>query len=203
MLRQIFLLVIIVVFFTITLKGQDTLFFMNGKIVPCKILTEISDSIVPYKIKYKTKKGLFKNKKARSYRVFSIVDSSNYEVIIYRQDTLEDNELSLNEARIYMIGAQDGRYKYQPTYFIYNTVPAGLSAVFAWYGLWVPTALTAFSEFFPPEVSVKKGANEKYIYNEAYKLGFEKAARRKRIVSNFVSGEISFFATFAIFYFLK
>ena len=188
---------------------QDRINLLNGKIFYGNIIMQADD-----KIKSLDNKVFLQNnnniKDFPDYEVFSVVLKNGEEVIIYepnsiiqdnaaenviyKVDSLEDESMTIEEARFYTMGAQDAKKGYHSFFSNLLAIPAGISGIYlGFWGTAAAPAYIALSAVFPPRITVKKGANEKYIDNEYYRLGFKSSASKKRVFSNLILGYLSYF----------
>lgn len=173
-------------------KGQgnsDKIFLMTGKTLEGKVSSQ--DSLYVY-YTFTKKSGKEKEHKIDLERVFSIIDAQGNEQLVYAMDTLIGNYFSVEEMRSYIEGEIDAS-KYSKsnwTYLVGAPVTAaagyflsGTILVFA-----VPFTYTVVSAI--PKVKVKgpKGAKPAKSGDPAYVLGYERAARSKRLFKSLGTG---------------
>lgn len=97
-------------------NAQDTLRLLNGK---TKIIE--FDSLNVEKIFYVKQKKVndstwvdVRRKKVNPENVFEIVLESGETIVVYEQDTLMENYLSIEDMRTYLKGVRDARMNYNP-----------------------------------------------------------------------------------------
>ena len=115
------------------------------------------------------------------YDVFSITDSMGIEKIIYRPtDTLD---LTVEEARFFIDGENAARQFYTPLLPPVSAALVGVgSSLLGLYGLPLPMLYAVvLTRAKAPEMSRPPGYDQALVNNEAFRLGYEKAARNIKI----------------------
>ncbi len=192
-MKKFQLIAIIALLVSVNTYAQDTINFLNGKIKYVEVVPFDNDSLVK-NVFIKKKSG--KIKEVKKDNVFNVVFHDGKEVLIYKQDSLDDNYFTVEQARMYLLGAQDARKHYHSHFSKIFSVGVGAAGVsLAWYGLSFPVISLAAQDFlFKPNLTVRKGVSESYKENQYYLAGFERAARNKKVASGFIYGYIGYIA---------
>ncbi len=101
---------IVYLLFTNVLSAQDKLVLLNGRILEGKV-TDLNDGIITFQ--YKKKKS-FAQELIEQYRVYSIIDSSGKEKIVYIQDSLVGNVMNVADMGFFIAGEMDARKNFNP-----------------------------------------------------------------------------------------
>lgn len=166
---------------------SDTLLFVNGK----KLVTTVTDiDTVNALISFIDTRNPKKIKTIESDRVFSVTDSAG-EHVIYMQDTI-GNELTETEMRQYIFGQQDAR-KIVKGYagVCINTalsLGAGLTGTFV--APATPFLVAGALGLFRAKPNEDKVEHPEYVYNDPYKMGYEREGKRIRKVRSLLGGSI-------------
>ncbi|MGB0918703.1 MAG: hypothetical protein ACPGU4_14005 [Flavobacteriales bacterium] len=129
--------------------------------------------------------------------VFSILKSDSTETVIYNADTLgffadgeAEIEYGVEEMRMYIKGQQAGR-KHKVAFDVLLGVGVGAisAGAGAYWGPSIPAGTVIFTSIFHNKIKNKGGADPTLFDNEAFRDGYERAAKRKKAWS-FVKGSV-------------
>lgn len=141
-------------------------------------------------ISYRNLKG--KAKSIESMDVFSIVDSSGNEQVIYVPDTSYQDVFTVSEMRSFVQGRYDASQNFKsPLTTIGGIVVAGASSVVInpVYVFLISTGYTSVVGLTKPNDKKLKIPTE-FINNEHYKLGYKKEVKHKRIKNAIIGSGI-------------
>lgn len=167
--------------------AQDEILYISGDYANVKVL-----DTTDYKRITVQKNGSKKIKTLYKEDIYSIKYDGGKEVIIYQQDTLENEYFTQAEMRIYIQGEQDAAAGYKTPY-----ATAGAAVVGVGGGL----ALSILAPIAPALYTIVVGSRwikirKKYVTNpdllkeEVYRMGYEKEARSKLIQNSIIGGGI-------------
>lgn len=175
--------------------AQNTLWLTNGK------KKQIGDFNLEDKelVLYKNKKG--KTKSIERYDVFSIIESSNNEILIFKQDSGYSEAFNLQEMRAFVEGQYDASQNFKsPLTTIGGFAVSGAASVVI-----NPLYVLLISGAYTTTIGVTKPLKsnisipEKYSDNKFYKLGYEKAVKKKRVKNAIIGSAIGLVAGFTTF----
>jgi hypothetical protein len=200
-----FLRTITVAFFLLNaglLSGQptsapkDTVQLMNGEIIVSNVIdTSFYGVKILHPKKNKTKEMIIEGE-----RIFSVKFANGHEKFIYFQDTTIGNEFTIEETRYFLYGERDADKGFKSPWW-----PVGNFAVGAASGF----ALNSYFSFLPPfafplmtripKVTIRHHtvSNLNYLKQDTYILGYERVARKKRVLKSFASGVVGLAVGFA------
>jgi hypothetical protein len=173
-------------------SGTDTILFINGTTVITAVTeivkaTDSTEGLVSFVNPKKTKKI----KTVDSDRIFSITNSKG-ESLIYNYDTLDGNEMTVDEMRYFIRGQQDARkvikgWGGMSANFLLSL---GAGATGSFLTPVVPFAVAGLLGL--PSVKTKKGSvsNPEYLSHDAYLEGYEREGKRKRKVKSLLGGTV-------------
>lgn len=144
----------------------------------------------PEYIYYKNLKN--KVKAIESSEVFAILDSSGKEILIFKADTSFKDAFTISEMRSFVQGQSDAIEKYKASWATIGGIAvSGATAMII-----NPVYLIAVSGIYCAGVGVipvrekKLNINPEFLNNEAYKLGYKKASKHKRIKNSIIGSAI-------------
>lgn len=184
-------------------NSQDApqeILMMSGKKIKAKILSR--DSIYMYYDLHKPSGKIKQGKKIDMERVFAVYTPEGEEELIYYMDTAVGNYFSVDEMRFYIRGEQDAMNTYKANWTYFVGVPiaigAGLAASSSIFIFLVP-AVTMVALSIPKyKIKTDKISSPTLASEPAYVLGYEHAARTKRITKSLVSGLLGTAIGFAV-----
>ena len=170
-----------------TVSYTDTVFMMNGDILPA-FITDTSFHGV--KLLKPDKKRGSKEIIIEGDLIFSLKFSSGYEKIIYRYDSAGGNEFTTDEARLFILGQRDAEKGYRSPFitaggFIIGATAGSVGSLLAPFP---PFAYSGIMLIPKIRVKHKSVSDPNYLKNDAYLLGYEKVARRRRAARSFLGG---------------
>lgn len=165
----------------------DTLIMMNGSKIAGTVL---DTNLVGIKFGVKTKKNKQEDVIIDAHRLYSIIYRTGREKVVYTPDSTEENPFTVQEAKLFILGEQDATKAYKPKAAIAGGVAIGLI------GGSVGTILALAPPFLYsglmliPKVKIKQNtvSNIKYLEYDAYLIGYERVARKKRLMRTFLGG---------------
>ena len=175
---------------------KDTVLLMNGEIVVTNVIdTTFYGVKVLEQKKKKTKEVIIEGE-----RIFSVKFANGREKFIYFQDTTIGNEFTIDETRYFLYGERDADKKFKSPWW-----PVGNFAVGAISGYVFNSYFSFIPPFaFPlmtriPKVTIRHHtvSNLGYLKQDTYILGYERVARKKRVLNSFATGVIGLAAGFA------
>jgi hypothetical protein len=183
---------LLIVFFLLAfigLKAQDTIVFMNGKVLPVKNIT-----LSGYTIAYRTIEK-DKLKKISPENVFSIQYADGTERVIFTPDPSDSLEYTVSQMRMFIKGEQDASLYYNNNV---NKVAAfvvgGGASLFAIYGLVVPAAYATVVGAFSPNMGRMKVSDTMLLNDQDYREGYKSKVRNRKIRNGLISGFLGFAA---------
>lgn len=175
--------------------AQNTLWLSNGKKIQIGDFNLENSELVLYK----NKKG--KTKSVDRYDVFSIIESSNNEIIIYKKDSSYEDAFNLAEMKAFVEGQYDASLNFRsPLTTVGGIVVSGAAAVVVnpIYVLLVSGAYTTTIGLTKP-IKSDLTIPEKYSGNKYYELGYNKAVKKKRVRNAIIGSVIGLAAGFTTF----
>ena len=160
---------------------------MNGDILPA-FITDTSFNGVKL-LKPDKKKGS-KEIIIEGDLIYSLKFSNGYEKIIYHLDSAAGNEFTQEEAKLFILGQRDAEKGFHSPFVTTVGFIVGAAAGSITY-LIAPIAPFTYSGIMLiPKIRVKHRSvsNPDYLKSDAYLLGYEKVARRRRAVRSFLGG---------------
>lgn len=181
--------IILILFIAIAGKAfaQDEILLISGDYANVKVL-----DTTDYRRITIQKPGSKKIKTWYKEDIYSIKYEGGKEVIIYQQDTLENEYFTQAEMRIYIQGEQDAAAGYKTP-----IATAGAAVV----GVGGGMVLSVLAPIAPALYTILVGSRwikirKKYVSNpemlkeEVYRMGYEKEARSKLIQNSIIGGGI-------------
>jgi hypothetical protein len=165
--------------------AQDTIYLMNGHVVGEKVVDTILGAVTIMDPKKPTKKIHFELDQLYLVR-FANGDKRYY----YSQDTLIGNWFTREEMWMYMKGENDARKGFKARGAL---IGAGIAGVLggmtgSFFGPIAPYGYMALSGIPRVKIKHKTISNPNYIESDAYILGYERVARRKRKITSVIAG---------------
>ncbi|MEX2595285.1 MAG: hypothetical protein WEC59_00035 [Salibacteraceae bacterium] len=170
-------------------QPEHSILLMTGKVVEGTVTGQ--DSAYLY-YDYFKKRGKTKPKMLDLERVFSISSGEGEKRVIYQMDTAVGNYFTEGEMRYYIKGQQDAMEYYHAHWTVLVGVPvtAGLGLVLSGnvFSFAVPFVYLVATGLPKYKIPKNKIQSTQLITEPAYVLGFERAARNKRLFKSLVSG---------------
>ncbi len=177
---------LLIAFVGFSQTGTDTIVLLNGSSVITNIIDTTNGSV-----SFKNPKKSKKNSVIENDRIFSI-NNSKGETIIYTYDTILGNEFTIDEMRYFIRGEQDAQkgFKARGAFWGNLAVGAGAGATGLFFSPIAPFAFSALVGI--PKIKIKKKtvSNPDYLNHDAYLMGYERVARKKRQLRSLLSGGI-------------
>jgi hypothetical protein len=187
------LAVIFLVFVSVQCSAQDTLLFINGKILTVKNAEVRAD-----RIHYETQKN--KEKNISLYRVFSIKSASGDERVVYERDTLDANDFTIEDMRMFIRGEQEADLYYHNTpNKVISSVVGAASGMLTIYGLVVPPLYATFVAGITPDIDKHEVSDPALKQLLPFREGYESKARRNKIRNSLIYGFGGFVVGFAAY----
>ena len=182
------LLSLILFLFNSGIKAQDTIVLLNGK----SILSQHAE-LNGYAITYHTLKANSKQKNVNVENVFSIRFADGTERIIYQPDSLEPDDYSPEQMRMYIIGEQEAIRYYKnnlnkATAFAFG----GGSACLSFYGIIGPAIYATVIGSFSPKMEKQKVSDLSLLQNTEFREGYIRKARDKNTKNAILYGLAGF-----------
>lgn len=185
-------------------RGNDSLRNNQSVVVSSAANTSIllisGDRINDVVIDSVNNEFIFYRKKERQHKtdvakVFSFTTAGS-ETIMYTQDSIVGNELSVEQMNQFILGEQTAKLNYKSTATIVSSaILGGASGALSFWGVPVPLAYSLTLNFFSPKA-------DKIVYprpenkNEFFDAGYKAGLKNKKLKTSIISG-LSSFATFA------
>ena len=177
------LLVVTFLFVASKVDAQDTLTLLTGKTVAIKV-----DSITKDMIYYQLiKNGKMKPRSMDKESVFSIRSASGEETVFYKKNPEEDYDMTVEEMRYYIYGAQDARKGYKNPWITIISFTVGGAAGFGLYDkpyvAAVPFVIPVIAGSTGTEFNKGSVRNEDFRKIEAYQSGYFKRAKSRKVTN--------------------
>jgi hypothetical protein len=201
MTRLLFLLFTLF-FLKISSAQKDALLLLNGKNIEGKVIS-IGEEFITLET---GKNGKLKLREIDTYRVFSILYNDGQTKILYEYDTLVGNYYTAEEMYLFIKGEQDAR-SYHPLGLlgaVYGPVSIGGSLLLGgFFSIGVPLVTTTIAVLIPPRVRKRRIPNPELATNEAYRHGYKRVAKEKRMrmaIKTSILGTIAGYAGYHLYY---
>ncbi len=190
-MNRFFSSLVLVVFFILAstnfVLAQDEILFINGDYATVKVL-DTSD----YRRISVQRPGSSKIKTWYKEDIYSIKYAGGNEVVIYKQDTLENEYFTPAEMRIYIQGEQDAAAGYKTPVATAGSAVVGLGGglVLSFLAPIAPAVYTIIVGSRWIRIKKKFVSNPDLLKEEVYRMGYEKEARSKLIQNSIIGGGI-------------
>ena len=179
--------------------AQDTIYLMNGHVVGEKVVDTILGAVTIMDPKKPTKKIHFEPD-----QLYLVCFANGDKRYYYSQDTSIGNWFTREEMWMYMKGENDARRGFKARGAL---IGAGIAGVLggmtgSFFGPIAPYGYMALSGI--PKVKIKHEtiSNPNYIESDAYILGYERVARRKRKITSVIAGTAGLIIGYVLYSFL-
>ncbi|MFK7757046.1 MAG: hypothetical protein AB8B53_08970 [Flavobacteriales bacterium] len=177
----------------------DTIYFMNGDILPCEVLDDSQTEVV---FEFKPRKKL-REKGVHKSEIFAVVIDGQKDIYYAKNDIVGD-DLTIREVEAYMAGQRDARSNYNTkAVFIIGlslslgTSIAGEAGLIA---LTAPIIAYPLAQYIPViKIKEKTISNKDYQYNSVYAEGYEGVARGRRVMSALKSTGLGSILGFSVY----
>lgn len=190
-------------FFTsvVVYAQNDQLLLLSGRMIKCTLIDTSSNSYISYQLPKREK--IYEEERNR---VFSYTIENHPEQIVYKVDSLQGNDFTIHEMRMFMHGGSDARsfYKY-PFAFVGGVIIGAASGFLLPYVL-TPVAPGIFAVAMGAgfvKINRNKLYNKMYLSEETYIMGYEKAGKSKRIQNAIGGGLVGIVAGISARYVLE
>ena len=186
---------------------SDTVFLMNGEILITPVIDTLPEYIYcfhPFPTKKQPQRKLLLDRE----RVFSIQFSTGNQRVFYTQDTMIGYFFTVPEMKNFIYGEQDASTLYKARLDFFSGLAVGLVS-----GAMIPyKGYSSVFAFLPPLANVGitlipkvKVPRARYDVRGAphydmYLMGFERIARKKKVISAIKCGGLGLVAGFATYY---
>lgn len=178
---------------------KDTLILLNGNVLVAEVI-DTTNGVTSIKDPKNAKKNFI----IENDRIFSITDSTG-EHVMYVYDTVIGNEFTIPEMRYFIYGEQDAEKGFKARGALFGNMALGAAAGVTGYFLCPlpPFAFTALSGM--PKVKIKQStvSNLEYLKQDAYLMGYERVARKKRKIRSLIGGGIGLGVGLGTFFVLQ
>jgi|GEM_PF-1070354 len=189
--------ILLAAFFTMLLSAnaQEKLQMMNGGLYDVKVLDTTSNKISVEYLKKNKPKILVLNKED----VFSLKYANGKEIIFYKQDSLsEENYMVPSEMEAYIAGQRDAIKGFHSPVTTIGSFVVGAAAPFA-----LAPIVGGYAYFLSPlpigayigiagarwiKIKRKNVSDPKYLKSDTYIMGYDHAARGKRVQNSMIGG---------------
>jgi hypothetical protein len=171
--------------------AQDEILFLNGDYATVKVI-----DTTDYRRITVERPGKKKLKTWYKEDIYSIKYASGQEVVIYQQDTLENEYFTQGEMRIYIQGEQDASAGYKAPVATVGSVVigAGSGLVLGFLAPIAPALYTVVVGSRWIKIKKKYVSNPDLLKEEVYRMGYEKEARSKLIQNSIIGGGLGMIA---------
>lgn len=167
------------------MQSQDQIWTMSGKVIDCKVISDIDYEIV-YEIS--NKRGKTKEVHLHKSEIFSVSKAGNEPEILYQKVEELGDWMEPDEMKVYIIGEQDARKNYDTKFIEIAGTVVGAGFSYMSKGSFVaillgPAIYTGIQ--FIPLIKIKEEhiTDKSFAFNDFYLKGFEPVARTKRVMS--------------------
>jgi hypothetical protein len=186
-------------FFTLSLFAQqkpaDTLLLMNGNVVVSPVL----DTTL-FAVTFVDPKDSTKRQHLEYGNVYAIRYHTGDLIYYYKQDTIS-NWFTRDEMELYMQGERDARKGFKAPGSTFGTIACGLVGGMSgtFFGPLLP--IFYFSLVGIPKIKIKHNtiSNPSYVDYDAYLLGYERVARKRRRIQSLIGGGIGLAAGYILY----
>lgn len=194
--------------FSFCCRGQDSLFLMNGDILTTQILDTLPETVYCLHPK-PTKKDPERKLLLDRERIFSIRYANGKERVFYTHDTMAGNFFTVPEMRNFVNGEQDADkyHRSRLEFWLGFGIGLGSGAVIPHYGGYFFSYLPTFAytgALLIPIIKVK-APNYKIRsqpHPDVYLIGYERIARKKKMVSGLKGAVLGLAAGSLIYFFV-
>lgn len=176
----------------------DTLFFMNGEFLNAKVIDTANFTV---HCKY-LRRGRERELRIDRERLFGIRFKDGTMRTYYYYDTLLGNYFTIDETRMFIYGEHDAIKGYKPRLDFVGAFLVGTASPLLTPTIMAPLPVFAFTAVvtLAPRIRGNKKVitNLDYTKNEAYLIGYERVARKKKSFYSLVGGLAGLAVGFAI-----
>lgn len=180
-------------------NGKDTILLLNGNVVVGTVIDTINGIT-----SLKNPKDSLKNIIIENDRIFSISNPQG-ESVLYVFDSIIGNEFTIEEMRYFIKGEQDAEKGFKPRCAFWTNMLLGAAGAVTGSFLCPipPFAFTALSGLPKVKIKHKTVSNMEYLTHDAYIMGYERVARKKRKTHSLAGGGIGIGVGLGTFFILR
>jgi hypothetical protein len=167
--------------------AQDTIYLMNGHVVGEKVVDTILGAVTIMDPKKPSKKIHYELN-----QLYLVSYANGDKRYYYTQDTATGNWFTREEMWMYMKGENDARKGFKARGALIGAGIAGIlgGMTGSFFGPIAPYGYMALSGIPKVKIRHESISNPTYIDSDAYILGYERVARRKRKINSVIGGTI-------------
>lgn len=188
------------IFLSQTTIGQDKILLQNGSVIECDI-EQLDDSVIHFGRTTKKGKQIISN--IETYRAFSVVQAGK-ESIMYVQDSMIGNLLTIPEMRLFINGEQDAMANYARGTDLLVGAGVGLLGGYMLTGNYLAIAVPLVTSIASTPVRIniaRTSPASPELHNDAnYALGYRRVAKSKRLFRVLYSGLVGSAVGFSLGY---
>lgn len=193
-MKKFFFFLIVIIFsphvFAQTSQPMDTVYLMSGRTVTGIVKDSTNENQLKILI---PRKGNFKADFVDLDLVYSVKYSNGVETVFYRQDTLFGNYFTAQEVKYFMAGERDAWHSYRCPVWVAGAFAAGYAGGIT--GRFIVTLLPPFAyalgtSFFRTKIKPGTVSNPDYLKYDTYLFGYEKEAKKRRVMRSLLWGGI-------------
>lgn len=176
--------------------AQDTIYLMNGQVVPEKIVDTLLGAVTIMNPKKPTHKINYELD-----QLYMVRFADGYKRFYYQQDSLKSNWFTRDEMWMYMKGEVDARKGFKARGSLIGAGVAGIIGGMTG-TFWAPLLPYGYmASVGIPKVRIRHEtvSNPNYIESDAYILGYERVARHKRRIQAVIGGTIGLAVGFGLY----
>jgi len=172
------------------ISQQDTVLFMNGVIMPCKIISDDGTDLT-YEVKKRKK---LRMKSTHKSDIFGIIQNGE-RTVYYNVNSIAGDDLTEKQVLVFMAGQRDGRDNFDATAtwiggLSFGTI-AGILSRSNFILIAMPLIVYPLAQVIPViKIKEKFITDPNHRYNDIYAEGFERAARGKKLTAAIKSSAI-------------
>jgi hypothetical protein len=177
-----------------TATPMDTVYLMSGRTVAGVVKDSTNEGQLKILI---PRKGNFKADFVDLDLVYSVKYSNGSEKVFYKQDTLFGNYFTAQEVKYFMAGERDAWHYYRCPVWVAGAFAAGFAGGAS--GRFIVTLLPPFAyalgtSFFRTKIKPGTVSNPEYLKYDTYLFGYEKEAKKRRVMRSLLWGGIGMVA---------
>jgi hypothetical protein len=190
-MKRLLLLVFIIPVLVSTVQSQDTINLLNGKqIAPKTLYNDENKAYIRCDLQ---KRNHVKLKVIDLLDVYSIKYTNKPELVVYKRDSMNGNNLTPEEMRLYVKGERTAEKIYKAPFVTAAGVVVGFVPtiyILNFYGLISPALYGITMGVITPKAKIAPGDDPMLLTEKNYVDGYKMAATRKK-VKNAVGGAIA------------
>lgn len=173
---------------------MDTIVFLSGRQIPVKSV-EVNTGYLSYRLDDKKARL----RKVDNYRLFGIRYANGTEQVIYREDSYDSLDFSVDQMRLFIRGEQDAdRYFKGRANMAASFVFGAAASYFTIYGLLIPPLYSTVVGAFSPNVQKSPVSDPALRDVPEYVEGYQRKVRDKKIRNSLLAGLAGFASGFIV-----